>query len=117
KQGKNSGIGGSGAQQFNRRDANALLVDLAAESHGAGVSAAHIGMVSARGYVKVGTTLRVRSSFRCVHKYWSHEGDVGQVSSAAKGIVEDDHVAIVHGTGFNCRCGRQGHGSEMHGHV
>jgi hypothetical protein len=74
-------------------------------------------MMGAGGHVEVGTTPGASTRFRYVQKYRADESDVGQVSSAPKGIVEHHNVAIAHRTGFNCGCDRHGHGSKVNGHV
>src|SRR5438128_825947 len=74
--------------QLHRRDANAFLIDLFAESHRPGVSSADVGMMGARGDVEIRATC-LRPALRTSCEYWRHQRDIGKMSAPAKGIVED----------------------------
>ena len=89
KQRENVGLHFARAHDSYRWDAEAFLVDLAAESHRTWINAANIRVVGARGDIKVGVSsgLALRDVHRC------DQCDIWQVCSAAEGIIQNHHVA------------------------
>ena len=93
-----------------RRNADAFLGDLAARAHGAWVHAAHVGMMSAIGDIERGAILAGEKDRR-------NHGDIGQMCSAAIGIVEQSDVAGSQSQICEYSGDRHGHGAEVDGHV
>ncbi len=99
--------------KFDRRDAKSFLVDLTAKSHGAGISAADVGVMCARRHVEirqgVGTwTLPIDRRY---------QRDVGQMGSAAERIVQHRDIAGAELESIENGANRHGHGAQMHRHV
>ncbi len=76
----------AGVHELDRRNADAFLRDLAARAHGAGIHAADVGVVGAIGNIE-------RGAISAGEKDGRDHGDVGQMGSAAIGIVEQCDVA------------------------
>ncbi len=96
--------------QLHRRNADALLRDFAAQAHRAGEHSAHVGVMSTVGNVESG--LRPPRE-----KHRGNHGDVGQVSAAAKRIIEQGHVTVSEVERIEYGSHRHGHRAKMHGHV
>jgi hypothetical protein len=79
----------AGAHQVQRRDAQALAVDVLGARHRAGDGAAHVGVVRAVGAEEI----RPRAPGQ---EHGRDDGQVGQVRAAAVGIVEQHGVARSH---------------------
>ena len=119
EEGQHIGDEFSATHDFDGRDAEAFLVDFAAGAHGAWISSADIGVVSAGSDVEVGCCVvaglcPARMAGK-VHRH--HQRDIGEVRAAAEGVVEHDDVAGFEFTLFYRGRNRHGHGAQVHRHV
>ena len=86
------------SHQFDRRNTNTFLVNFFAEPHGAGIGAAHVGMVGPRGHVEfrlaqISAFVCSASALRGDDEYRRNQGNVRQVRAAGKGIIQNADVA------------------------
>ncbi len=112
QQGEQVAIHGSSVHDLHRRDPETFLVDLAAQSHGAGEGAANIRMMSTRCHEKV----RLRRLL-AANEDWRDERYVGQMGAAAEGIVDDGDVASLQFEILQNRTHAHRHRPKMHRHV
>ncbi len=100
------------AEEFDGRDDEAFLVDLAGNGHGAGGHAADIGVVGAAGDKGIG-------GGGTFEKVGGDEGDVGKVGAAEERVVEDDAVSgmQIEGELLDGSLDGKRHGAEMNRNV
>ena len=97
--------------QSDRRDNQALLIDLSCQGHGTGRHPTHVSMVRAAGNKE----LRARYP---VGKDRRHHSNVGQVRAAQVGIVEHDQIAGRPGVkGVQRSPHRGGHSAQVYRNV
>src|SRR2546423_9481698 len=107
-------ISNSRNEKLHGRNADSFLIDLAAKSHGAGVSATDIGVMGSRGDVELSLA---SAPSGVTYENRRYQGDVGEMSPATEWVIQHDDVAIVNRAGFDGGGDRHRHRSQMHRHV
>ena len=103
-------VGFAVADQFGRRNANAFLVNRAAQSHRSRIDSPYVSMVCSRRNVEERFLL-------AGNKDGLHHGDVRQMRSACKWIVEYGNVSRFERQSVHRSPHRHRHGAKMDRHV
>ena len=92
------------------RNANAFLIDLARQRHGAGTHSSDVGVMRAVRDIE----RRLAIAFQ---KDAGDRGDIGKVRAAAERIVQNRDIAGAEIEGLRGVLYRERHRAQMHGHV
>src|SRR5205085_2048289 len=95
------------SHDLHRRNAQTLLIDLFAQSHGTGMHAADVCMMRTRSNIK-------RRRLRAIEQYRHHQSDVRKMSAAAKWVIEHGDVSALEFEIVNRGAHRHWHRPEMH---